>query len=161
MFSHFVYIIKGVNSNNKFFPPLARAPPTGGKYYIGYTSNPQKRIKQHNREISGGAKATRGYKWSYCAIFANCRSKIEGLQIEWRLKYSTKKTHIVHRFNFFFKYIDTHLKASPNNIKMKSKLLLYINRELLPLNQILNQPINVIIINTIFVDEIINHICSK
>jgi len=149
MFENFVYVIRGINASNKI------------KYYIGYTTNPQRRIKQHNREIIGGAKATVGYKWQYCAIFANFRDNIEGLQIEWRLKFSTKKKHIVHRFNSFFNYIDTHLNASPKNTQMTTKLFLYINCDLLPTKQILIKPKNVIILHIKFDDEIINHIHSK
>ena len=55
MFDNFVYIIKGTNDNNKT------------KFYIGFTNNLYRRIKQHNREIKGGAKATYGYKWKYCS----------------------------------------------------------------------------------------------
>jgi predicted GIY-YIG superfamily endonuclease len=146
MFENFVYVIKGVNSSNKI------------KYYIGYTTNIQRRIRQHNRELIGGAKATRGYKWEYCAIISNFRDNIEGLQIEWRLKYSTKKRNITDRFNSFFKYIDLHLNASPKNFPMLKKPILYININLLPKKQSLNKPNNIIIINTIFNDVIINHI---
>ena len=53
MNNNFVYIIKGINNNNKT------------KYYIGYTNNPCRRIRQHNCELVGGAKATKGYKWEY------------------------------------------------------------------------------------------------
>lgn len=146
MFKNFVYVIKGFNSSNKI------------KYYIGYTTNPQRRIRQHNREIKGGAKSTAGYKWEFCAIFTNFRDNIEGLQIEWRLKHSTKKINIINKFNSFFTYIDTHLNASPNNSIMKTKLLLYINRNLLPTNILLINPTHIIIVDAKFNDEIINHI---
>ena len=146
MFENFVYIIRGINSYNKI------------KYYIGYTNNPQRRIRQHNRDIIGGAKSTAGYKWRYCAIFANFRDNIEGLQIEWRLKHSTKKTNIINKLNSFFNYIDTNLNASPNNSKMKTKLFLYIDHTLLPKDQQLNKPINILIVNTQFNEIIIDHI---
>jgi len=148
MFENFVYIIKGINSSNKT------------KYYIGYTVNPQRRIRQHNREIIGGAKATIGYKWEFCAIITNFRDKIEGLQLEWRLKYSTKKKNITHRLNSFFDYIDINQKASPKNSPMKLKPIIYINTNLLPSNQLLNKPNNIIIINTSFNHVIIDHITN-
>ena len=148
MFENFVYIIKGINSSNKT------------KYYIGYTVNPQRRIRQHNREIIGGAKATRGYKWEFCAIITNFRDNIEGLQLEWRLKYSTKKKNITHRLNSFFDYIDTNLKASPKNSQMKLKPIIYINTNLLPSNQSLNKPNYIIIINTSFNHVILDHITN-
>lgn len=151
MFKHFVYIIYGINSSNK------------KKYYIGYTNNPQRRIRQHNREIVGGAKSTIGYKWKYCGIITNFRDKIEGLQIEWRLKYSTKKTNIINRINSFINYINVHLKASPNNIQMVNKLIIYINLLYLPLylpksKHIIIQSKNIILINIIISKEILNHI---
>ena len=37
----------------------------GNRTYIGYTVNLQRRLRQHNGEIVGGAKATRGRKWEF------------------------------------------------------------------------------------------------
>ena len=96
MNNNFVYIIKGINNQNKT------------KYYIGYTNNPCRRIRQHNCELVGGAKATKGYKWEYCGLITNFRDNIEGLQIEWRLKHSSKIRNITNKINSFIKYIDIH-----------------------------------------------------
>ena len=122
MFEHFVYIIKGINNFNI----------TKTKYYIGYTCNINRRIRQHNCEISGGAKATKGYKWEYCGIITNFRDHIEGLQIEWRLKFSTKKTNIIDRINSFLNYVDIYHNASPKSTPFDKKLLFYLNDNLLP-----------------------------
>ncbi len=150
MFEYFVYIIKGTSSNNKT------------KFYIGFTTNLDRRIKQHNRELVGGAKATFGYKWQYCGIIANIGSKIQGLQIEWRLKFSTSKTGIVNRFNSFFNYVDKHLKASPKSDKFKKKLFLYLDRSIIPSGpkHIINIPLNIIIIDVSFNQIIMNHISN-
>ena len=118
MSKYFVYIIKGINTNNKT------------KFYIGFTNNLYKRIRQHNGELTGGAKATKGYKWSYCAIFANIDTNITGLQIEWRLKYSTKSRNIYKRICSFFQYIDEFKKPSPKSDKLKNKLFFYIDHKL-------------------------------
>jgi predicted GIY-YIG superfamily endonuclease len=140
---NFVYIIKGINDKNKT------------KFYIGYTNNLQRRIKQHNQIISGGAKATKGYKWEYYAIITNFRSHIEGLQLEWRLKHSTKKTGIINRLNSFLNYIDINKKGSPKSDKMKKKLIIYINN-----NNNLIKPINSIIININITNIIIEHLIN-
>ncbi len=123
--NNFVYIIKGINSNNKT------------KYYIGYTNNPERRIRQHNCELVGGAKATKGYKWKYCCIITNFRDNIEGLQIEWRLKHSTKKTNIINKINSFIQYINLNLKASPNNTPMINKLHFNLDLNLFPTSTII------------------------
>jgi predicted GIY-YIG superfamily endonuclease len=136
MDKNFVYIIKGTNENNKIKT----------KYYIGYTNNPPRRIRQHNCELVGGAKATKGYKWEYCCLITNFRDNIEGLQIEWRLKHSTKKTNIINKINSFISYIDTHLKASPKNTQMIDKLHFYLKYDLLPNNNIIYSN-NIIIFN--------------
>ena len=134
MDKNFVYIIKGTNTTNRT------------KYYIGYTNNPCRRIRQHNCELVGGAKATKGYKWEYCGLITNFRNHIEGLQIEWRLKHSTKKTGIVNKINSFIEYVDLHLKASPKNSQMIDKLHMSINYNLLPNINIIPS-INIQIIN--------------
>ena len=132
---NFVYIIKGINTNNKI------------KYYIGYTNNPKRRIRQHNCELVGGAKATKGFKWEYCGLIYNFRDNIEGLQIEWRLKHSTKKTGIINKINSFIQYIDHYLKASPNNTIMIDKYNMNLNYNLLPNINIISSQ-NILILNT-------------
>ena len=118
MFKYFVYIIKGINLKNRT------------KFYIGFTNNLHRRIRQHNCELTGGAKATKGYIWSYCAIFANIDNNITGLQIEWRLKHSTKSFNIYNRIHSFFEYINQHKKPSPNSNNLENKLFFYIDHKL-------------------------------
>jgi predicted GIY-YIG superfamily endonuclease len=149
MFNNFVYVIKGINQSNKI------------KYYIGYTNNLFRRIRQHNHEIKGGAKATRGYKWSYCCIITHFKTNIDGLQIEWRLKHNTKKYNIIDKINGFFKYVDLNYRPSPNSLRLKYKLFMYINLDLFnPIHkQYLNlNPLNVLIFKTQFNPYIIDHI---
>lgn len=147
MSKYFVYIIKGINSNNRT------------KYYIGYTNNLYRRIRQHNRELIGGAKATYGYTWYYVGIIANINNNIEGLQIEWRLKYSTKQYNIYKRIISFLNYIDKHQKPSPKGRILNYKLIFYLNYNLF--NNITNTiPINTIIIKTILSEPIIEHLMT-
>ncbi len=56
--------------------------------YNGATNNPARRIRQHNGEITGGAKVTtqKGGGWQYCAILSGFPDKINCLSCEWRIK---------------------------------------------------------------------------
>lgn len=72
---HSVYIITPVNGNNL-------------KTYIGYTNNPEKRIRMHNREIVGGAKRTGNFgPWKYVVIITGFPSRQEALRFEWALQH--------------------------------------------------------------------------
>ena len=64
---------------------------TNGSTYIGATVNLDKRIRQHNKEIKGGATATsikvsQGEVWSYYCYVENFPSYNEALKFEWRWK---------------------------------------------------------------------------
>jgi len=64
---------------------------TNGSTYIGATVNLDKRIRQHNKEIKGGATATsmkvaNGEAWSYVCYVENFPSWQAALQFEWRWK---------------------------------------------------------------------------
>jgi predicted GIY-YIG superfamily endonuclease len=52
MTDYFVYLLKRVAGKCR------------NSSYVGYTSNLKRRLRQHNAEIKGGAKATRGGKWT-------------------------------------------------------------------------------------------------
>ena len=69
----FCYILK--NENNK-------------STYNGSTNNPVRRLRQHNKELVGGSRATSRYNggWSYIAILSGFPDKINALQAEWRIK---------------------------------------------------------------------------
>lgn len=64
---------------------------TNGSTYIGATVDLDKRIRQHNKEIKGGARATSikveaGQAWSYVCYVENFPSWNEALKFEWRWK---------------------------------------------------------------------------
>ena len=64
---------------------------TNGSTYIGATVNLDKRIRQHNKELKGGATATsqkvsQGEKWDYYCYVENFPSWNEALKFEWRWK---------------------------------------------------------------------------
>lgn len=60
--------------------------------YNGSTNNLVRRLRQHNGEISGGAKATSGKgPWEYMVVLEGFESHNEALCCEWRIKHPTGK----------------------------------------------------------------------
>lgn len=55
--------------------------------YIGSTNNVKKRIKQHNGEIKGGAKATKKHKDWKLIIFIEKETKSEAISFEYYWKH--------------------------------------------------------------------------
>jgi len=66
----------------------------GKRTYNGYTVNITRRLRQHNREIKGGARATKSNEgvWSYIAILT-CPdwTAVRAMQHEWTIKYPTRR----------------------------------------------------------------------
>ena len=61
--------------------------------YNGYTVNLKRRLRQHNGEIKGGAKATRTQHggWYYIAILTCPQwTAVRAMQHEWTIKYPTR-----------------------------------------------------------------------
>lgn len=60
--------------------------------YIGATVNPDRRLSQHNRERSGGAKATgRSKGWKRICCVTGFPSQRDALQFEWKWKQLSRK----------------------------------------------------------------------
>jgi predicted GIY-YIG superfamily endonuclease len=60
--------------------------------YNGSTNNLQKRLRQHNGEIVGGAKATKNKgPWDYLLIIEGFLTHNEALSCEWKIKHPTNK----------------------------------------------------------------------
>lgn len=62
-----------------------------GQTYVGATTDPDRRLRQHNREISGGARATgirvaQGQLWKRACYISGIPEWRSALQIEWRWK---------------------------------------------------------------------------
>ncbi len=60
--------------------------------YVGATVDLERRLRQHNGELSGGAKYTKGRKWEFAAYLSGFPDKIIALQCEWKIKHSHKKS---------------------------------------------------------------------
>lgn len=69
---HCVYLLKSLN------PKYPR------RTYIGYTVDPKRRIRQHNGEITGGAKRTiEARPWQMICYIEGFPNQRTGLQYEW------------------------------------------------------------------------------
>jgi predicted GIY-YIG superfamily endonuclease len=65
---------------------------SGGKMYVGASTDTTRRLRQHNGELAGGASYTRGASdWRYEAIVSGFRTWREALQFEWALKQGIRK----------------------------------------------------------------------
>jgi predicted GIY-YIG superfamily endonuclease len=78
MEQHYCYVLKNkdINKNNS---------------YCGYTNNPKRRIRQHNGELKGGAKATKGQSWDFMMLITGFPNSQKALSFEWKLKHPDGK----------------------------------------------------------------------
>ncbi len=60
---------------------------SAGRTYVGISTDPERRISQHNGLRKGGARSTRhGRPWTIGAVYGPCSSRAEALRLERRLK---------------------------------------------------------------------------
>lgn len=58
---------------------------SANRTYVGATNNHERRIRQHNGEITGGARATKQHRpWKTICLIGPFEKKV-ALQLEWRL----------------------------------------------------------------------------
>ena len=85
---YYCYIIRSLNPN--FY----------NSTYNGSTNNLVRRLRQHNGEIVGGAKATRGKgPWVFIAVWEGFQSHKEALSCEWRIKHPTNSRKRPPQYN--------------------------------------------------------------
>ena len=63
----------------------------GRKTYVGATIDPDRRLRQHNGEICGGACATKGRSWKRRFLVGGFADERAALRFEWRWKYLTRQ----------------------------------------------------------------------
>lgn len=83
-----------VKCNSEFFVYLLVS--DSGATYIGATVNLDRRLRQHNKEITGGAHATgskvkKGESWVRACHVKNFPDWSSALQFEWRWKQISRK----------------------------------------------------------------------
>ena len=83
-----------VKCNSEFFVYLLVS--DSGATYIGATVNLDRRLRQHNKEITGGAHATgskvkKGESWIRACHVKNFPDWSSALQFEWRWKQLSRK----------------------------------------------------------------------
>lgn len=118
MTSHNVYILREIGGNRS---------------YVGYTVNLDRRIRQHNSELVGGAKATKGRKWEFMGYIKGFPDNIIALQCEWKLKRMSSKG-VLGRLDALKNIF--HLETMTSNSIIKNcdlKLELYLREEYLPI----------------------------
>ncbi|XP_063220339.1 structure-specific endonuclease subunit slx1 [Bacillus rossius redtenbacheri] len=97
-----------------------------GRTYIGYTVNPNRRIKQHNKgKKSGGAWRTSNKgPWEMVLIIHGFPNDISALRFEWawqhpyrsrRLKHISKKKPNEKMYDFCFRILTEMLQVGPWN----------------------------------------------
>jgi structure-specific endonuclease subunit SLX1 len=103
---------------------------SSGSTYIGATVNLDKRIRQHNKEIKGGATATsikvnQGEAWTYVCYVENFPNWNEALKFEWRWKQLSRQ---IQKSKPTQKPIERRLEALEKLLKLDkptSKAILY------------------------------------
>lgn len=64
---------------------------SGKQTYVGFSHDVDRRLKQHNGFLKGGARATRGKSWKRICYISGFPDDQSALQFEWAWKYYTKK----------------------------------------------------------------------
>jgi predicted GIY-YIG superfamily endonuclease len=62
-----------------------------GFFYVGMTTDPARRLRQHNGEISGGGRYTSKWRvWEMRAIFGPYETRSDALKAEYALKHGKR-----------------------------------------------------------------------
>ena len=100
-----------------------------GITYIGMTNNFYRRLRQHNQEITGGAKYTKKSKhWIPIMIIDGFLCKRDALQCDWRLK--RKGKGIDGRLTYINYLLNNIEKWTKNSKRLKEqKLYIHIKND--------------------------------
>lgn len=126
------------------------------KTYVGSTVDIDKRIRQHNCEIKGGAKYTKGGNWQYyCVIYNLYGYKNKCLSEEWQIKNATNKVKGAKNTRDRRKIaLEQYIAKDP----YEYKYVFFIARKFLHLMPKFNSSVFVYIIDMFTSQNIKNHI---
>lgn len=91
-------VVKGKKKKEKVHGVYILASLDWRHTYVGYTVDFKRRLRQHNREIKGGAKATAGRQWRMILQITGLPDKHHALSLEWHLKKYPVRRSDVKRF---------------------------------------------------------------
>jgi predicted GIY-YIG superfamily endonuclease len=64
-----------------------------GSTYVGFSVDVDRRLRQHNCELKGGARATHGKTWKRICTVLGFPTQQSALQFEWKWKHLTRRTN--------------------------------------------------------------------
>ena len=108
---HFCYLLR---SRNPRWPRST---------YIGYTVDPANRLREHNGEISGGAKRTHGKRpWEMVLLVAGFPNAKAALQFEWAWQHplrSRKVRQVARNISGSHYSLDYRVKCAKAMLKLQ------------------------------------------
>ena len=129
------------------------------KTYIGSTVHPTRRFRQHNGEIKGGAKYTRGGVWEPYLILGDLlHTKNTALSYEWHLKRESNKIKNKNSKIRRKKGLEKYISLQQNNLKNQYRYILFVNNKFKYLTPLLESQVIIFYLNT---DEFKSEIIEK
>lgn len=110
-------------SSNSFYCYLLKsiATPKSSATYIGFTTSPERRLRQHNGELVNGARRTSKRRpWVHVCVVSGFPNKIVALQFEWQWQHPFESRILKH-------YLDGQTKSGrgfKTNLTVLRQLLL-------------------------------------
>lgn len=87
-----------------------------GKTYVGFSTDVNRRLRQHNGELQGGAKATRVGVWKRICLITGFPTHQSALQFEWKWKQVSRKasgkTAVERRCNALIQLLNSEQSTS-------------------------------------------------